>query len=202
MWQRLAQFASVVSCTTGTRKIKPTMHCKSPYANINTHETQAAESEAEQLRQEAVAVSPAPMAATGSIQPAAAVAQPAAATRASSPQPRGLSPLPQAPGPQPPAADPLALSLPAARLLAKVQTIKAEALLAAAHAMQDKQEDAAKFAVPGKDAVAVKQFLAQAGILVRCPLQHTLLCTLPCTLMHSNEIHLPHSSTFCAQQLC
>ena len=57
-------------------------------------------------------------------------------------------------------------SLPSARQLARVQAAKAEALLAAGQALRSAQEQDTKFAVPGKDAAVVKQFLAQAGMLV------------------------------------
>ena len=58
-------------------------------------------------------------------------------------------------------------SLPTARQLARVLTLKAEALLVASKAMQSQSDLEARFAVPGKDASAVKQYLAGAGLLVR-----------------------------------
>lgn len=64
-----------------------------------------------------------------------------------------------------PTADPEP-SLPIARQLAAILAAKAEALLTAAQSLQQAQEGAAKFAVPGKDAAAVKQYLADAGLLV------------------------------------
>lgn len=75
----------------------------------------------------------------------------------------------KAPTPPPQIEEPTATpepTLPSARHLASVLAAKAEALLAAAQAVQKQQEGAAKFAVPGKDAAAVKQYLADAGLLV------------------------------------
>lgn len=60
-------------------------------------------------------------------------------------------------------------SLPTARQLARVQAAMAEALLAAGQALRSEHEQDTKFAVPGKDAAVVKQFLAQAGMLVNPP---------------------------------
>ena len=60
--------------------------------------------------------------------------------------------------------------LPSARLLSRVQVAKAEALVASAVALSSQQEEAASYALPGKDAAVVKQFLTQAGMLVWLPL--------------------------------
>lgn len=133
---------------------------------------QAAETEAQQMHQQAVAlipVFPSPVRATAnSPQPIAATAQPAVASR-------GTSPQPLAPSPPPPVTDTASLSLPVARQLARVQAAKAEALLAAAQALKGMQEDSAKYAVPGKDAAVIKQFLAEAGMLVGCSVHIMLL---------------------------
>ena len=83
--------------------------------------------------------------------------------------PKGPSPQPWGSSPQPQATAVTVASLPSARQLARVKVAKAEALMAAAQALQSTQEDGAKFAVPGRDAAVVKQFLAQAGMLVNLP---------------------------------
>lgn len=57
--------------------------------------------------------------------------------------------------------------LPTARLLFRVQVARAEALVACAAALQNQQEGSASYALPGRDTAVVKQFLAQAGMLVR-----------------------------------
>lgn len=94
------------------------------------------------------------------------VARSPAVSRGASPQPKGLNPQRQTPSPPPPAMPVASGSLPSARQLARVQAAKAEALLAAGQALRSAQEQDTKFAVPGKDAAVVKQFLAQAGMLV------------------------------------
>jgi hypothetical protein len=100
---------------------------------------------------------------------ASPLTQTPAAPKRASPQPRGSSPQPQALSPLPQATAVTLASLPSARQLARVKVAKAEALMAAAQALQSTQEDGAKFAVPGRDAAVVKQFLAQAGMLVQLP---------------------------------
>ncbi len=106
----------------------------------------------------------------------ASLAQTPAAPKGPSPQPEALSPLPQATAATRP-------SLPSARQLARVKVAKAEALMAAAQALQSTQEHGANFAVPGRDAAVVKQFLAQAGMLVTLR-EH---CHAPTTHMYSTH---------------
>ena len=124
------------------------------------------------MHQEALVLSPLPGPLNGVTSPAedaSRLAQTPAAPKGPSPQPRGSSPQPQALSPLPQATAVTLPSLPSARQLARVKIAKAEALMAAAQALQSTQEDGAKFAVPGRDAAVVKQFLAQAGMLVNLP---------------------------------
>ena len=130
---------------------------------------QVAESQAQQLHQEALALSPAESALQTSLSasPAAAKGQVTPAP-AASPALKGQSSQPLAPSPALQASDSStsAMSLPAARLLAKVFAAKAGAFLAAGKHMANQQNKAAGYAVPGRDAAVVKKFLAQAGMLV------------------------------------
>ncbi|KAL3130482.1 hypothetical protein ABBQ38_008299 [Trebouxia sp. C0009 RCD-2024] len=108
---------------------------------------QAAEVDAQHIHQEALISSP-------------AQSQPQAAP--------STAPIPQAPAqtptPQPSAVASSAI-LPSARLLCRAQVAKAEGLVACAAAPQNQQEASASYALPGRDAAVVKQFLAQAGVL-------------------------------------
>ncbi|DBA87841.1 TPA: hypothetical protein ACH3X1_004837 [Trebouxia sp. C0004] len=129
---------------------------------------EAAETEAAQMHQEAFMLSPLPSPlnhVTSPPEDASPLTQTPAAPRGPSPQPRGSSPQPQALSPSPLATAVKPASLASARQLARVKLAKAEALMAAAQALLSTQEDGAKFAVPGRGAAVVKQFLAQAGIL-------------------------------------
>lgn len=105
---------------------------------------QAAELEAQQIHQEALASSP-------------AQSQPPAAPSHQAPAQAAIS--------QPSAAASSAI-LPSARLLCRAQVAKAGGLLACAAALQNQQQASASYALPGRDAAVVKQFLAQAGVLV------------------------------------
>ena len=124
------------------------------------------------MHQEALVLSPLPRplnVVTSPPEDPSPLAQTPVAPKGPSPQPRGSSPRPQALSPSPQATAVTLASLPSARQLARVKVAKAEALMAAAQALQSTQEDGAKFAVPGRDAAVVKQFLAQAGMLVNLP---------------------------------
>ena len=126
---------------------------------------QAAETEAQQMHQEALASSP-------------AVAEPQAAPSTS------LAPQAPAQTPAPPATTAVAAAaiLPSARLLFRAQVAKAKALVACAAALQNQQEGSASYALPGKDAAIVKQFLAQAGMLVHPHPMHLAPLCLPVVL--------------------
>ena len=63
-------------------------------------------------------------------------------------------------------AAPTSTILPSARLLFRAQVAKAKALVACAAALQKHQGGSASYALPGRDPTIVKQFLAQAGMLV------------------------------------
>ena len=123
------------------------------------------------MHQEALVLSPLPKTLDVVTSPPedASLAQTPAAPKGPSPQPVGSSPQPQALSHLPQATAVTRPSLPSARQLARVKVAKAEALMAAAQALQSTQEHGAKFAVPGRDAAVVKQFLAQAGMLVNLP---------------------------------
>ena len=123
------------------------------------------------MHQEALVLSPLPKTLDVVTSPPedASLAQTPAGPTGPSPQPWGSSPQPQALSPLPQATAVTLPSLPSARQLARVKVAKAEALMAAAQALRSTQAHGAKFAVPGRDAAVVKQFLAQAGMLVNLP---------------------------------
>lgn len=101
----------------------------------------------------------------------------AAAAKAPVPEPEST---PQDPQP----------TLPTAHQLARILAFKAEALLVASGAIQSQPAPEGRFAVPGKDASAVKQYLAGAGLLVRAASMHAV-ALLPC-------LHLPATYRCCA----
>lgn len=138
------------------------------------------------MHQEALVLSPLPRplnVVTSPPEDASTLTQTQAAPKGPSPQPRGSSPQPRGSSPQPQALSPVPqatavkpASLPSARQLARVKIAKAEALIAAAQALQSTQEDGANFAVPGRNAAVVKHFLAQAGMLVNLPARLHAAC--------------------------
>ena len=134
---------------------------------------QVAEMQAQQLQQEAAANSPTPSGMS------AAAAAPPSTSQTSAAAPSSLQTPAAAATQSQPAAVAASAILPAARLLSRVQVAKAEALAACGAALQGRKEDSASYAVPGKDAAVVKQFLAQAGMLVQ--IAYTVV---HCTCLH------------------
>ena len=119
-------------------------------ANDDSNVAQAAETEAQQMHHEALANSPALAARQA--------AAPTSLTHQAVPTAQTTTPASQATA--------AAAILPSARLLFRAQVAKAEALVACAAALQDQQAGSASYALPGRDPAIVKQFLAQAGMLV------------------------------------
>lgn len=122
-------------------------------ANDDSNVAQAAETEAQQMHHEALANIP-----TLAARQAAA---PTSLNRQAVPTAQTTTPASEAT-----TAAATSAILPSARLLFRAQVAKAEALVACAVALQDQQAGSASYALPGRDPAIVKQFLAQAGMLV------------------------------------
>ena len=80
--------------------------------------------------------------------------------------------------------------LPSARLLFRAQVARAEALVACAAALQKQQGGSTSYTLPGRDPAVVKQFLAQAGMLVHLSALAHVFCPMAVALLDRSLANL------------